>query len=397
MTLAPDLFARELLASLVRTRSVNPRFCGPRSGASDEREIAELLLQTFTDLGLETETVGPSDRPSAIGRLRGRGGQKDGQERGRSLLLNGHLDTVGIETMEDPFSARIDGGRLYGRGSYDMKGGLAAAVAAVRRSQVSGARLRGDVVIAAVADEEDASLGTQAVVARSDLLKGVTAAVVTEPTELDLAVAHRGFAWIRARTTGFACHGSLPERGVDANRHMGRVIQAIEALDAERLDRPEHPLLGRPSLHIGQIQGGAGPSIYSPSCELTVELRTLPGESGTGLLHRLDELLEPARREVPRFDAGLELDLERPPLEGRTDGAFTEAVRTAAGTVLDREPPVTGLPFWTDAALIERAGIETVLFGPAGQGAHEDVEWVDLASLDALVAILERVILDVCA
>lgn len=393
MSATRDPYVRELLASLVRTRSINPLFCGPRSGESDEREIAGLLLQTFRDLGLETETVGPSDRPSVIGRLRGRGGQ----EGERSLLLNGHFDTVGIETMEDPFSARIDGDRLYGRGSYDMKGGLAAAVAAVRRVRESGARLRGDVVIAAVADEEDTSLGMQAVLAHPGLVDGLAAAIVTEPTELELAVAHRGFAWIRARTTGFACHGSLPERGVDANRHMGRVIQALEQLDAERLDQPKHPLLGRPSLHIGRIEGGLGPSIYSPSCELTVELRTLPGESGAELLHRLDELLEPARGEVPRFEAGLELDLERPPLEGREDGALTSAVRTAAGTVLDGERPVTGLPFWTDAALIEQAGIETVLIGPAGQGAHEDVEWVDLASVDALVAILERVILSVCA
>lgn len=396
-----DAFVRELLASLVRIRSINPRFCGPRSGASDEREIAGFLRERLDGMGLETRVVETTEeteasgRPSVVATLRGRGGGD-----ARSLMLNGHLDTVGIETMEDPFSACVEGGRLYGRGSYDMKGGVAACVAAIHRVQERGVRLRGDVVLTAVADEEDASLGTQAVLADPKIAERIATgrfvAVVTEPTGLDLAVAHRGFAWIRARTKGFACHGSLPERGIDANRHMGRVIQAIEQLDVERLDQPEHPLLGRPSLHIGRIEGGLGPSIYSPSCELTLELRTFPGETGEGLLRRLDELVEPARREVPGFQAELDLEIERPPLEGDPEGAFTREVQTSMAAVLGAEPPATGLSFWTDAALIEQTGIPTVLLGPDGQGAHEDVEWVDLASVERVAAVLERVILEVC-
>ena len=389
-----------LLADWVRTPSVNPAFAGPRSGHGGERALVEKVADACRRIGLETSVLRDADpaRPSVVGRLPGTGG-------GRSLMLNGHVDTVGIETYEgDPFAARVADGRLYGRGAYDMKGGLAACFAAIRAIAQRDRPLRGDVLISAVADEEEASLGAQAV-ARAFPTDGV---VVAEPTELEPIVAHKGFAWIRVRTTGFACHGSLPGRGIDANRRMGPVLRAIDLLEADRAAL-RHPLLGAPSLHIGRIEGGLGPSLYSPACELMLELRTLPGEDPARLRKMLQARIEQA---TPSDSEGttvggtpaegtttggtvVELALERPALEPDRDAHLASAL---AG-VLQRhglDDTLGGVPYWTDAGIFRRHAGEVVLFGPSGAGAHEDTEWVDLDSVATTAAVLRDLVTAFC-
>jgi acetylornithine deacetylase len=342
----------DLTAALVRIDSVNPSLV---PGAAGEREIARFVADWLAEAGLEVETVERDGRPSVVGTARGTGG-------GRSLMLNAHLDTVGVETMEAPFDPRIENGRLHGRGSYDMKGALAAALVATRDAAALG--LAGDVVVTAVADEELGSVGTESVLERVS----ADAAVVCEPSELRLAVAHRGFAGFEIETHGVAAHGSRPDLGVDAIEKMGPVLTALAALNRELRSGAVHPLLGTSSLHASLIEGGQEMSSYPARCLLTGERRTLPGET--------DEDIERELRAIGG-DADVRLVVSRGPFaidEGH------ELVRTLREVTGERE--VVGLPFWTDAGLTAAAGIPTVLYGPAGEGAHAAEEWVEIASLE---------------
>ena len=357
----------ELAAALVRIDSVNPALI---AGAAGEAEVARFVSDWLERAGLEVEVVEPvAGRPSVIGLARGTGG-------GRALLLNAHLDTVGVQAMETPFDARVEGGRLYGRGSYDMKGALAAAMLAVADAAALG--LSGDVILTAVADEEVASLGTEAVLGRVV----ADAAIVCEPTELQVAIAHRGFAGFEIETHGVAAHGSRPDLGVDAIAKMGHVLVALEELDRRLQAGRRHPLVGTGSLHASLIEGGQEFSSYPARCLLTGERRTLPGETaaeiGADLRHAAG-------------DAELRLLVSREPFEADEGHELVRAVKAAAGV-----SGAVGLPFWTDAALIATAGIPSVLFGPVGEGAHAAVEWVDVSSLERCRAVYAAVATAVC-
>jgi len=341
----------ELAAALVAIDSVNPALV---PGGAGEEEIAFFVADWCTAHGLEVEVVG-GDRPSVIATRRGSGG-------GRSLMLNGHLDTVGVAGMDAPLEPRVEDGRLHGRGSYDMKGAVAAILVAA--AEATG--LRGDVIVTAVSDEELASVGTETVLAHVH----ADAAIVVEPTDLRVAVAHRGFVGFELETTGVAAHGSRPDLGVDAIAKMGPVLTALAELDAALQSGPRHPLAGPASLHTSLIEGGQELSSFPARCLLTGERRTIPGET-----------VEQVERELRRIagDAGLRIIAAREPYEAPADHPFVELVVRAAGA-----DGHAGAPFWTDAALIAAAGIPTVLYGPAGEGAHAAVEWVDLASLERL-------------
>jgi acetylornithine deacetylase len=299
-------------------------------------------------------------------------------------MLYGHIDTVGIEGMQDPWSGSIEAGRLYGRGAYDMKCGVAACLAALEALRRTPTRLRGDVVVCAVADEETESLGM------SDLLQVVRtdAAIVTEPTELAVFVAHKGFCWLEVETLGRAAHGSRFQDGIDANLRMGRVLAELEGLERRLRSGRPHPLLGPPSLHAAVLRGGTGLSTYAANCVLQIERRTVPGESPAAVLAEIEAILQKLRDEDPSFEAKARLLLARPSLEGSAESAIARAVTSSARRQLHREPEVSGAAYWMDAALLAEAGIETVVIGPSGAGAHAAVEWVDLESVYAVAAIL---------
>src|SRR5262245_34074742 len=214
-------------------------------------------------------------------------------------MLCGHVDTVGVAGMSAPFQPVTRDGKLYGRGAQDMKGGVAAMIGAATALAAGGGLARGRLIVAAVVDEEHASLGAEALVAgwRAD------AAVVTEPTGLDIAVAHKGFQWVEVETRGRAAHGSRPQEGRDAILRMGRVLSHLENLDRQLRSRTPHGLLGTASLHASLIGGGRELSSYPDRCTLQLERRTLPGEPGGVALSEVEQVLEVAAREDPEFDA----------------------------------------------------------------------------------------------
>jgi len=369
-----------LLADLVAIDSVNPSLV---RGGAGEREIAAFVAGWATSADLEAEVLEATPgRPSVVVRARGTGG-------GRTLLLCGHLDTVGVDGMTAPYAPRIDGDRLYGRGAYDMKAGVCAALIACR--DAAGLGLAGDVVVAAVADEEHASIGIQEVLRTV----GADAAIVTEPTELELVVAHKGFVWAELEVTGRAAHGSRPHLGVDAIVRTGPVLTALGDLDVALGERT-HPLLGRGSVHASLIEGGAEMSSYPARCVVGLERRTLPGETTAGVEDELAALLDTCRAEDPALDVSRRTLLVREPFEIDADAEIVEAVRAAATDILGTPPAIGGASYWADAAFIAAAGIPTVMFGPGGEGAHAVQEWVSIPDTVAVAGTLTAVAARVC-
>ena len=384
MAIAVDRdFIVTTLQELVRINSVNPDLDPSGPG---EAAIGDYVEQLCRGLGLEVHRHEPQPgRVSVVARLAGHGG-------GRSLMLNAHYDTVGVAEMPEPFSGAVREGRLYGRGSYDMKGSLAACLGAAKALEDSGRRPAGDLLIAAVADEEVASLGT------ADLLRHYRpdAAIVTEPTALQLCRAHKGFVWLQVTTQGRAAHGSQFDQGIDANLHMGRVLAALAHLEAELRRRPAHPLVGPPSLHAATLAGGSGMSTYAASCRLGIERRTIPGETTAQVVAEVQALLAPLRTADPNFHADLEVLLDRPPFEVAAGSPIVQALETAATGILGSPPPHVGENPWMDSALLAAAGIDTVVFGPAGAGAHAKEEWVELESVVQLAEVLAEATLGYC-
>lgn len=352
----------DLLSTLVSIDSVNPALI---PGAAGETAIAGYVRSWAQAQGLSAERLeGTPGRPTVIVR----GGSPSGD--GPRLLLCGHLDTVGVEGVSDPFVPRVDGDRLYGRGAYDMKGGLAAALVACRDASRAG--ITGEVIVAAVADEEHASLGVQ------EALRHVRAdaAIVTEPTERRIANAHKGFVWTEIDVTGRAAHGSRPHLGIDAIMKVGPILLELDALNRELSTRRVHATLGSGTLHASLITGGREESTVPERCRLTVERRTLPGETVAGVEADIDVLLRRCRCADPELTVTARTTLARDPFEVDPDEPIVQALQQAIGA---GDPGPVGVSYWADSAFIAAAGIPTVLYGPDGDGAHADTEWVSLS------------------
>lgn len=362
----------QLVGDLVAIESVNPDLVSDGSG---EGAIAGFVASWLRRHGLVVEIVETvRGRPSVVGVVRGTGG-------GRSLMLNAHMDTVGAGGMLDAFKPRVEPGRVYGRGAYDMKGSLAAIMVAAKEAQNLG--LRGDLIVTAVADEEVASFGTSAVLEkfRAD------AAIVTEPTETRLCIAHKGFVWLEIETRGVAAHGSRPDIGLDAVGRMGRILTGVVDLDTGLRRQRGHPLLGTGSIHASRIEGGKELSTYPDRCVVSLERRTIPGEDGPSALAELEEVIASAHRTDPQLAASVRILLERPSSELQPGSELAVAVAKSAEAVLGAHSDPIGVSYWMDMALLNEAGIPTVAFGPSGAGAHADVEWVDVASVEQCVRI----------
>ncbi len=372
------------LADLVRINSVNPSLSPDGKG---EAEIGAYTADVLTDLGLSVTTfeIEPG-RVNVVGRLNGAGN-------GRSLLLNAHMDTVGVEGMiGNPFGAEIRDGRLYGRGAQDMKGSLAAMIGAAKALTESGVNLAGDLLITAVADEEHASIGTD------DLVKHVSAdaAIVTEPTDLTLCRAHRGFIWYDVETFGRAAHGSRFRDGIDANMRMGRFLAHLDKLEQALRERPPHPLVGPPSLHAARLLGGSEVSIYAAHCLLQIERRTTPGETESQITGELQEIIDQLAAEDDTFKATVKAAFQRNPFEIGSAAQIVNILEQAITKCAGKEPIHTGQSFWTDAAILSAAGMETALIGPIGGGLHSKEEWVDIQSVIDLSLILAETALGYC-
>jgi len=371
-----------LLSDLVAIDSTNPVLV---PGGTGEAEIARYIAEWLEKAGLEVELVETAPgRPNVVGIARGTGG-------GKSLILNGHMDTVGTGDMPRAHAPTEKDGRLYGRGAYDMKGGLAACMLAAAEARTRG--LGGDVILQAVVDEEYASIGTQALAPRFK----ADGAIVAEFTECKMILAHKGFVWLEVETIGNAAHGSRPDLGVDAIAKMGRVLVELETLQERLQSSNGHPLLGHASVHASLIRGGQELSSYPDSCTLSVERRTLPGETPAQAEDELKEIVRGLERADPMFRADVRRGLDRLPLETPDELPIVSSTRTAGRVVLGQVPQVAGVSFWTDAALLSAAGIPSLLFGPSGAGAHAAEEWVDLESVRACADIYLQVALDFCS
>jgi len=373
----------KLLQDLVKIDSVNPSLV---SGTAGEAEIAEYLREWMTARGMEaTITEIEPGRVNAVGVLKGSGG-------GKTMMLNGHTDTLGVDYMTiDPFDPKIEGNKLYGRGSADMKGGLAASMAAIDVIIEQGIELRGDIVLAGVCDEEYASIGTE------HLMKDVhvDAAIVGEPTEQNIQVAHKGFAWIDVVTHGFAAHGSAYKIGVDAIAKMGHVLIGLEALQSI-LEEDHHQLVGPGSVHASIISGGQELSTYPDKCKLEVERRLIPGEKREDIEIEMQNLLKSLSEGDPKFKADYEITFYRGPMEISPEEEICRLLREVS-VKNGVEPRFVGGSGWMDTQIIYDKGIPAVAYGPSGEGYHGAVEWVDLDTVYHVAAVQAEVIKRFCA
>lgn len=377
-------YLTKLTREMIQINSVNPSLTPEGKG---EAELGGYVAEKLKELGLEVtiSEVAPG-RVNTVGVLKGSGG-------GKSLLLNAHLDTVGVEGMTiDPFGGELKEGRMYGRGSQDMKGSLAAMMAAVKAILEAGITPRGDLLITAVADEEHSSIGTEALVKEFK----TDGAIVTEPTDMHICRAHRGFIWFEVETIGRAAHGSRYSEGIDANMRMGRFLTELEKLEQELLQREPHELAGPPSLHAALIQGGTEISKYAERCKLTIERRIIPGETVEMATAELQEIIDRLAEQDASFKATVKATFWREPFEVREEAEIVRIMDKILDERLGYHPEHTGQTFWTDAALIADAGAETVLLGPKGYGLHSAEEWVEMKSVVDLAYVLAETAIQFC-
>ncbi|WP_214324157.1 ArgE/DapE family deacylase [Nonomuraea sediminis] len=373
----------DLLRELVGIDSVNPELV---PGGAGEVAIADHCARWFGERGFEVHRLEERPgRPSIVAIARGSGG-------GRSLMFNGHLDTVGLAGYDgDPLAAEERDGRIHGRGTFDMKGGLAAMMVAAHEAKQLG--LRGDVLVACVADEEFGSHGTE------EVLRHFTAdaAIVAEPSNLELTVAHKGFAWFEVEIEGRAAHGSRPDLGIDAIVKAGHFLVALEEWQRRLGAGDVHPLLGAGSVHASTIDGGQEASTYPARCRVTLERRTVPGETTESVRAELEALLDGLVATVPDFRYRVVQGLGRPPFQADRESPIVACLAAQAEKELGHPPVIRGEPFWTDCALYDAAGIPCVLYGAGGAGAHAATEWADAASVERLARIFTATIADFCA
>jgi acetylornithine deacetylase len=368
--------AAELTAALVRFDSRNPSLV---SGAPGEHQVAAFLADLLKTWGfrVETQEVVPG-RSNVIARGGGSG------RAARSLMLNGHTDVVGTDGMNHPpFTPDIVAGNIYGRGSVDMKSGLAAMCVAARDAIKLG--IDGEIVIALVIDEEYESIGTQALIAsgvRTD------AAVITEPSRLVLCPAHRGFTWARLEVHGRAAHGSRYDLGIDAITRAAIIIAELDRMQRTELVLRTHPLLGRGSLQVSRISGGSGLSTFADRCTVEIERRTLPTENVQTFMDELDAAITVARRTYP----DLEVTVSTTASQNASDVSSDAPIMTAMVDALGREGlpvRVEGMSGWTDAALLNEAGIPAICFGPGDLAmAHSATEYVPIQEIEAATRVL---------
>lgn len=382
-----------LTRELVRIDSRNPSLV---PGAPGERAVARTLGEILEAWGFDVEIQEAAPgRPNVVAwTSRGRGSRmppRANEAAARwpgmpALLFNGHLDVVGVEGMvHPPFDADTRDGRMYGRGSTDMKGGVAAMCAAAARAADAG--VTDEILITAVADEEFESVGTSALMKRGLRAR---AAIVTEPTRLAIAPAHKGFAWVEVIVAGRAAHGSRYDVGIDAIRHAGLLLAELDVLEEGELTRRTHPLLGRASLHASLISGGIGMSTYPDRCVLHLERRTLPGEHAADAANEVEKACARVRARRPGFEAEVMPGFSQSPSDVSVDAPIVRALADALAEA-GMPAPMEGLSAWTDAALLNESGIPAICFGPGDIAlAHAAEEWVAEEDIERATDVLTR-------
>ena len=369
-----------LTRELVRIDSRNPSLV---TGGPGEANVAKALAEVLEAWGFRVDVIDAAPgRPNVVAKI--------GTPGARALMFNGHLDVVGIEGMtHDPWSANGNGqaDRIYGRGSSDMKAGIAAMCAAAARA--GAGTLNGEIIIAAVADEEYESIGTRSLIERG---LRADAAIVTEPTRLAIMPAHLGFVWLDVTTHGRAAHGSRWDIGVDAIRHAGILLAELDRMDDEEMPKQRHSLLGRPSVHASLIEGGIGMSTYPDKCTVRIERRTIPGETAESVRRELELAVSRARSRQPKLRADVLVTFAQEPSDVAVDAPIVRAL-TAALDESGESVRIEGMTAWTDAALLNAAGIPAICFGPGDISlAHAAEEWVSVDEIERATGILARLV-----
>lgn len=366
------------LRQLVKINSVNPSLT---PGAPGEVELGNYIASQLLDFEIDADIeVIATDRVNVTSLIKGSGS-------GPSLMLNVHMDTVGVSNMQDPFSALIKDGKLFGRGSYDTKAGIAAILTMVKALSDNNIQFKGDLLLAFVADEEYGSIGTEHL-----LKKYVTdSAIVLEPTNLDICLSHKGYGLFEFTSIGKAAHGGKPQEGIDANKNMGRVMAQLDLLSDQLAQSKGHHLLGNASMHIPLIKGGSEPFTYSDNCTLLLERRTLPGETQEEILAVYQSILDNLADSDSNFVAKVEAIMWREPYEITQDKEIVVELNKAITQATDNAPAYIAHSWWEDSGLTGKAGIDTVVLGPIGAGLHTNEEWVDLESVHLLAKSLLNV------
>jgi acetylornithine deacetylase/succinyl-diaminopimelate desuccinylase-like protein len=373
--------AIELVSAMVRIESVTPWLIPTGSG---EGAVAQFIADWLKDTGAEIEIVEVEPgRPNVLARLRGTGG-------GPTLCLNAHSDTVGFANWPDEaLEPRLDGDRLYGLGAADDKSGCAAAMLVLRALARSGTKLRGDLLVACVADEEGISIGSEHLAQQG----GIDAAIVIEPQSTeDLIVEHQGFGWIDVITHGVAAHGSAPETGVDAIVHLAEVISRLHKLDRDVFTASPSAMNGRTVFHTGTITGGTDYATYPNQATLGIEIGTQPGEHLSDRVAEIEDMFAEIAADEPGFSGEVAVRLDRDPFLAEGHERLQEVLAAAMERVLGHPPKITGLNAWTDAALMQAAGIPTLLIGATGGNYHAPGEWISISELVKLCSILEQAV-----
>jgi acetylornithine deacetylase len=366
-----------LLSRLVGINSINSTL----SNGPGERELAEFILEYLHKLNInaELQTIAPG-RANVVAVLQG-------SRRKDSLLLNSHLDTVGVEGMDHPFTLRAEDDRLYGRGAYDMKG--SAAIMLLLAEYFVKHPPPADILLTFVADEEDLSAGMEYLVNHwlKDISPRPSGAIFLEPTEEEIGISHKGFNWYELEVTGKAAHGSRPEQGIDAIMPLRSALDELSRIQAELIEHEPDPLLGYASVHSSTIKGGTELSVIPGRSRLKWERRTIPGESQQDLNLELKRIADAAENHPGGHEVKAREFFVRLPHKVPNDARILELLHKVSP-----QSKTVGLSFWADSALGAQAGIPSVLFGPIGHGAHAIDEWVSLKSLVRVYEALKRLI-----
>lgn len=369
----------DIACDLIRIDSVNP---GLKKGAAGEKEIAKFIFHFLRKEGITVhlQEIAP-ERFNVIATVKG-------LQPGPRILLNGHLDTVNVSGMQDPFIPNLHKGKLFGRGSQDMKGGIAIAISALLALQNQRNNLTGEIILAAVADEEELSLGTSYFLKHWPKNKPFDFAIVLEPTDLQVSTAHKGFAWLEIKTFGKAAHGSRPKDGIDAIRMMGEILRELDICDQNLQQEILHPQLGCGSLHASLISGGSQWSSYPDFCQLKYERRTVPPETKFTVESEIQLILDKCRRKNSLLKAEARVIYARNPFEIDPDLKMVQKFYQTAHRHFPKEVDWGWVSFWTDAALLSMAGIPSIVFGPRGSGLHSLEEYVVASDLSSCAEII---------
>jgi succinyl-diaminopimelate desuccinylase len=353
---------------IVRIKSVNP--------PGDELPAAEYVASVLKKIGLEVEVIKHSpNRASVLARLKGFGKKP-------AVLYNGHLDTVPVGSEKwiyDPFEGVVSEGKIWGRGTADMKGGLVSLIVAAKALAEARVPLQGDLIIAATAGEEADSLGATAVASRSDL-GPVQAIVIPEPSYNDVYVAEKGAFWLEITTQGKTAHGSMPEMGRNAVIMMMALIHELEKMT---FPYKEHQLLGGFSQSINTIMGGVKTNVVPDQCVITVDMRTVPGQDHRSILKQVEELIAGLSRVIPDFKASVKVTNDRAPVETSPNEPAVQTFADIVAEVAGERPVPKGVRYYTDAvAFVPVLKAPMIICGPGdAKLAHQPNEHVEISKL----------------